>query len=116
MAIAVKEWIEIRAKGSAGGGEEATALLVEAGSRGVIEEVPFEPLPFDVVGPFVGDMTKSGKTLTLIGYISAEDPPKGFDNFKGYFLELRETLSGLGWRLRSSAFKDELWTEKWKRF
>lgn len=116
MVKAQKEWIEIRARGPERASEEASALLVEAGSQGVIEEVPFEPLPFDVIGPVVGDMTKRPKILTLVGYISAEDITAKNNNFKGSFSRLDKALSTLGWSLRSSPFKDQAWTEKWKKF
>lgn len=102
-----KDWIEIRATGPKRTCEEATALLIEAGSQGVIEEVPFEPLPFDVVGPVVDDMTTRGETLTLIGYVDAKQS-SGFD--------LGKRLKKAGWSLQTSAFKDQAWTEKWKRF
>jgi len=116
MAEPLKKWIEVRAKGPVAALDEAAALLVGAGSQGVIEEVPFEPLPFDIVGPVVGDMTKRGESLTLIGYISAEKNFKKYNKCEEPFLGLEKALSLLGWSLRSSFFKDQAWTEKWKRF
>lgn len=110
MAQNKKEWIEVRATGPVGKAEEATALMVEAGSQGVIEELPFEPLPFDVVGPVVEDMTRRPETftepLTLIGYISSGDS----------LLSLGAGLDKFGWSITTSLFKDQAWTEKWKRF
>ncbi len=110
MAQKVKEWIEVRATGPVGEAEEATALIVEAGSQGVIEELPFEPLAFDVVGPVVEDMTRRPETLTepltLIGYIATGDS----------LLSLSAELERFGWSFTTSLFKDQAWTEKWKRF
>ncbi len=110
MAQKVKEWIEVRATGPQASVEQATALIIEAGSQGVIEELPFEPLPFDVVGPVVEDMTRRPESLaeplTLIGYIASGDS----------LLSLGAGLGRFGWSFTTSLFKDQAWTEKWKRF
>lgn len=82
-------WFEITAQGPAEAEEEITALLINAGSRGVLE----------------GE--QDGKKI-LTAYIPADLPLRKIK------IKLRERLKAYGWSCKASLFENQDWLAKWK--
>ena len=91
-------WIEISATGPYERAGEASALLIDAGSGGVVEEEGSAP---DPAGGEAG-------VSSLKAYL-ADDA--GVRERIGLLLE---TLKEIGWSISTSPYRDAGWTEKWK--
>ncbi|WKZ32564.1 MAG: 50S ribosomal protein L11 methyltransferase [Thermodesulfobacteriota bacterium] len=105
-------WIEIRAKGPARSRDAVSAVLIEAGSPGVLEEAG------------------EGAAGKLVSYSRWEDetreePPSNSSEaaLRAYLGEgekakldgIRRKLGSVGWKLTTSALKETDWSEKWKK-
>ncbi|MBI5562524.1 MAG: 50S ribosomal protein L11 methyltransferase [Deltaproteobacteria bacterium] len=104
-----KDWIEIRASGPRPAKDEAVALLVAAGSPGVVEADEGLPLPFAVSHSAGGiDAPESGRAeASLTGYIP--NPSSSALN------ALRKGLQGIGWAAKSAPYAHSDWSSKWRK-
>lgn len=85
----ITKWFEITANGPAQTAEDATAILINAGSRGVLEE------------------EQDGKKI-LRAYIPADSPLRKIK------IRLKERLKAYGWSCKAGLFENQDWLAKWK--
>lgn len=83
------KWFEITANGPAETAEDVTAILINAGSRGVLEE------------------EQDGKKI-LRAYIPADAP------LHKTKIRIEEQLKAYGWSCKASLFENQDWLAKWK--
>lgn len=105
------KWLEIKAAGPRESKDLAAALLIEAGSPGVMEEDDGA-----ITGRLVSFSTWEEEdtsepyglspVATLKAYFSADSEEE--------LARLQKDLSRIGWTAGSAPFKDRDWTEKWK--
>ncbi|HHL40283.1 MAG TPA: 50S ribosomal protein L11 methyltransferase [Deltaproteobacteria bacterium] len=94
-----KRWVEVTARGPAERKDEAAALMIEAGSPGVLEDEPFAA-PADE-----GDGAPS-PVAALKSFLAGDDAVSG----------LGASLRAIGWTFETSPYRDVDWTERWKRW
>lgn len=104
-----KNWIEVKAIGPWESKDEAAALLIKAGSPGILEEDKEALLgalvPHSAWLESAGEPKTHPKEITYIAYL-----PAGGSNES----RLEGELEKIGWACSSSVFKDRDWTLRWR--
>lgn len=105
-----KNWLEIRATGKGKSKDKAVALLVEAGSPGVVEDAGEAPkdliLSHSTWAGTADEFLSESGTASLKAYIPSNLP---FDAGS-----LKKTLDKIGWKFTASNYTDTDWSVKWK--
>jgi len=109
----MSDWIEITATGPRQKSEEACALLIEAGSPGVLEDDNGGSAVGRLVshsewGPkaYAEQTATESSTLSFKAYLPESDP--------GKIAPIEKALKKLGWSLSTGHFKDRDWSVKWR--
>lgn len=110
------DWIEITASGSRKRSEEAAAVLIGAGSSGVLEVGGESPEVgrllshslWERSGPTAsaGESLPLSRAVSFKAYLPADAPEK--------IARTKKDLRKLGWSLSTAFFKDRDWSAKWR--
>ncbi len=122
----MKEWIEIRARGSALRSDEAAYLLITAGSPGVEEQTegidavvgrllsisPDSEQPDSDQHDYGVLLNEPDKEVRLTGHLDPAE--KGAGEISTRLQKLEEDLKRLGWSFDSALYKDLDWSKTWR--
>ncbi|MBI1910781.1 MAG: 50S ribosomal protein L11 methyltransferase [Deltaproteobacteria bacterium] len=104
------EWIEINAKGPRNRKDEASLILIDAGSPGVLEEDESSKvgtlLSYSTWDKETEEEPETSKTASIKGYLAPDKTEM--------ISRIGKDLKKIGWQIATSHFQDQDWSVKWK--